>query len=489
QADYQAKASEAQENGKEALAAGYREVALISEKAAELREQEAQKKALGKIDEGVNYGVEGECLQLQADYNIKAIEAEEAGKVILATGYREAAETSQRAAGIKHQAGEAIASGKEYVGNSLSWVGQSLKLKAEYQAKIIIAREAGKEVLAVRYREVVETSQKASEYYQQAADIFALEKINEGYNDYLVGEYLRSKAEYQAEVAEKAEEESEKSVIKKTDKIISSLIRGNGNFNSMKSKALFVYCEKWLAEGGPINISDYVINVLHTLKKSADYKLIRSYEEYRNNVWEAHKLGDDFLAFSLIQVVEDIQQAIEDSIQQAKASENNNSKLSDAWKNVVQVGQKLAECRDRYIQISVRAQSHEIVSGWKKIVETSEFIVDYHRKAAEACALNNEQDYNRFNNAGDSMIESVTKLEEAVTAFGKSLSLSNEPELAEAWKKVAEEYQRSAEFDEKVAEEELQGNKEEVARLTAAAKASQETAKALENEAKASEKK
>ena len=209
QADYQVKVSKAQENGKEALAAVYREAALISGRAAELREQEAQKKALGKIDEGVNYGVEGESLQLQADYQAKAVEEREAGREMLAEGYKEAAETSQRAAGIKHQAGEAIVAGKEYVGNSLSWVGQSFKLKAEHQAKMIESMKEGKEVLTIRLREIVETLQKASEYYQQAADIFAVANVAEAYDYYLTGEYFRLEAENQAKANEAEEAEKE----------------------------------------------------------------------------------------------------------------------------------------------------------------------------------------------------------------------------------------------------------------------------------------
>ena len=496
-AEYQVKAYEAERIRKDRLVVEYRKAAEVLRRVIEEYKQSAQAYAASKEYEGICRGWIAKSLGTKVGYQVKAIEAQENGQKKLAAVYETSAIISQYALDFHQQSLQAVIQGRDDEGGYWHGAGKSLQSKADYEAKAIEVLEAGKEVLAARYKEIAETFQKASEYYQQSAQNFALGKEDDSNNCFLVGQYLRLKAEHQAETSGKITEKDSQ----KTNRVTSTIIKTDKNFHSelipckqrmsslMKEKALFVYCEKWLAEGGSIaGISDYVINILHTLKKSADYQLIRSYEEYRNDVWKAHESGDDFLAFSLTQVVEDIQQAIEDNIQQAKASESNNTKLSEAWQHAMEAGKKLAEYRKQYIQLSVGIQSSKTINE-RQIVKGLETIVEYLRKAAEACALNKEQEYTQYNNAVNALKENVRKLEEAVTAFGKSLSLSNEPELAEAWKKVAEEYQRSAEFDEKVAEEELQGNKEEVARLKEEAKVSEEMAKTLEKEAQASEKK
>ncbi|HLB32887.1 MAG TPA: hypothetical protein VJK54_01510 [Chthoniobacterales bacterium] len=400
------------------------------------------------------------------------------GKPERASLWRKAAEESETSAEGVRKAIQAYIAEKQNEGNSWYWASESLQSQANYQVKECEAQEVGKTVLALGYREAAAVLQCAADQYKQAALAFAEEKVDEGYNYYLVGDYLRSKAEHQAGVAEKTEEESGENVIKQISTITPGIIKAGGNLypefistkrkmdRLMKEKALFVYCEKWLVEGGSVYLSNCAINVIHTLKKSADYELIRSYEKYRNNVRKAHELGNNFLALSLIQVAEDIQQAIEDSIQQAK---NDNEKLLYVnWLgNVVQAGQKLAAYRDRYIQISVSFQPPEIVSGWKKMVERSESSVNYYRKAAEARALSNAQECDRFYRAAHSMNSSVKKLENVVIALEKSFSMPIKPEVTVLWRKAAEQYQISAEFDAKAAEEKAQGNRKESVTTTA----------------------
>src|SRR3990167_8104310 len=147
QADYQAKAAEAQESGKIQLAAGYREAVAISECAANQWKLSAETKAAGKNSEGVSWGNEGESLQKKADYQAKASDAQEAGKAQLAGGYREAVLLSQRAADQHRQAAEAASIGKETESTSWYWGGKSLQTMADYHAKAYETAEAGKVAL------------------------------------------------------------------------------------------------------------------------------------------------------------------------------------------------------------------------------------------------------------------------------------------------------------------------------------------------------
>ena len=185
--------------------------------------------------------------------------------------------------------------------------------------------------------------------------------------------------------------------------------------------ALSIYCKKWLTETksaeGPVKIlSDYIIDVV---RRGADHELVKDFEKYWSYVAKNHELGDDSQALAWIQVAEDIQQAIEDSIKKAEATKSRNWKLSNAWNNTVQAVQKVAKYRGLYIQTSMFSQAPEIVSKWKKVVEQAESIADYSRKTAEACSLGKIAECNRCNSAANSMKK---KLEETVTALEKKES-------------------------------------------------------------------
>ena len=169
QADYQAKAAEAQEAGKTTLAAAYREAAETSRKAAEQHKQSVETIVVGKHSEGNSWYCAGLFLQSQVDYQVKAAETQETGRTTLAVGYREAAETSRKAAEKLKQSAEAKAAGKQSEGISWGWAGKSLQSQADYQAKAAEAQETGKTVLAVRYREAAERSRKLAEQYEQEA--------------------------------------------------------------------------------------------------------------------------------------------------------------------------------------------------------------------------------------------------------------------------------------------------------------------------------
>ncbi|HLB34586.1 MAG TPA: hypothetical protein VJK54_10180, partial [Chthoniobacterales bacterium] len=204
-ADYHAKAAEVQEAEKITLAEGYREAAATSQRAADQYKLEAQSKALGKESEGRSWGWEGSSLQAKADYQAKAAEAQDAGKTMLAEGYREAAATSQRAADQWKLSAQTKAAGRESEGVSWGWEGTSLQAKADYQAKAATAQEAGRSMLAEGYREAAEISQRAADQWKLSAERYSVGKENEGVTLGFEGKSLQKKSDYQAKAAEAQE--------------------------------------------------------------------------------------------------------------------------------------------------------------------------------------------------------------------------------------------------------------------------------------------
>src|SRR3990167_8291965 len=192
-AGYQIKVCVAQEAGKTAFAEGYRETVETCQRAADQCRQAALAFAKGNEKEGISLGWEGTSLYAKADCQAKAIEAREAGKVIQAADYTEAAATCQRAADQWEQVAQAVTSGKESEGISWAEACLSFVQQSECHKKAIEAQEAGNEALAAGYRKVIEISQRAGEYHQQAAEAFALEKEGEGGSWTNVGKFLQSK--------------------------------------------------------------------------------------------------------------------------------------------------------------------------------------------------------------------------------------------------------------------------------------------------------
>ncbi|HLB32836.1 MAG TPA: hypothetical protein VJK54_01250 [Chthoniobacterales bacterium] len=154
-ANYQAKASEAKEEGKEILAAIYAGAAIISERAADQFKQAVEAYIAGKESERKNWVSAGEAFESQVEYQVTSMEAQETGKTILAIGYSEAAITSQQAADQFILAAETTKVGKENEGGSWGNEGSSLQKKADYQVKLCKAEKINQITRAANYREAI----------------------------------------------------------------------------------------------------------------------------------------------------------------------------------------------------------------------------------------------------------------------------------------------------------------------------------------------
>ncbi|HLB33482.1 MAG: hypothetical protein A3F67_00340 [Verrucomicrobia bacterium RIFCSPHIGHO2_12_FULL_41_10] len=330
--------------------------------------------------------------------------------------------------------------------DSCGWVGRLLQRKVLCETKANKAQEAGKFILAAGCREAEGILEDAAEQCRQAALACAEGRESDGPNLKRIQECSTRQVCYLIKSAEKKENtKPEKSLIKKESRIHSDFayadevqgVDGSQNLSvqsGSNSASLSVCCEKWLAETGLSAepgklLSDYVMDVV---KRGADNKLVSAFEEYRDHVIEAYELGDDSLALAWVQVAEDIQQAIEDSIKAVESGENKSYRLWNAWNNTAQATQKLAECRSQYIRTFSKLATADEVQG-----------VDGAEKLSVQKLL-------------DTSSTGATKQFAAEVEFGKrsiQASISSQtPEITNGWKKIVEESQAVADSYKKIIE-------------------------------------
>ncbi|HLB34023.1 MAG TPA: hypothetical protein VJK54_07290 [Chthoniobacterales bacterium] len=198
----------------------------------------------------------------------------------------------------------------------------------------------------------------------------------------------------------------------------------NGRNNEIKKKALSICCQKWLTETLPPQIlSDYNMSFCkYTEDHKLDYSLIKTFEEYWNKIAKAHDLGNDLLALSLIQVAEDVWQAIKDSIELPKVFKDEDMPLYcilPSWRSGCYDINKLAKYREKYILAKDSSQVPEIVSNCKKIIEKLRSSIKYKRNYIEHEKIKLlfksllEDDYNFMT----SMLTEVLQLEDKPLAF------------------------------------------------------------------------
>src|SRR3990167_6659151 len=149
----------------------------------------------------------GSSFRDKAEYEVKANEAQEAGKTTLSAGYRQAASLSKSAANhwklsvlTKIEGSE-----KEGEGDSLGHEGLCFKKQARYEANASEAQEAGKTILAISYREIATTYQRVTDQYQQSVKTYAEGKKGETTIWHSIGVCLQASADYQAKASDAQE--------------------------------------------------------------------------------------------------------------------------------------------------------------------------------------------------------------------------------------------------------------------------------------------
>lgn len=151
------------------------------------------------------------------------------------------------------------------------------------------------------------------------------------------------------------------------------------NHNSRGRKVLVIYCQKWLADRSVVrSTSDYMSDVL---ARGADRELVRIFEKSEENVLKAYQLSNHLLVLGWIQITEDLQRGVEDSIKEHNAKEDLEEQyeahgddapetdkardILDYWSCAVSSMKESARC-----QAAMLPQVSGIVDPWKRIVES-----------------------------------------------------------------------------------------------------------------------
>src|SRR3990167_8196607 len=173
------------------------------------------------------------------------------------------------------------------------------------------------------------------------------------------------------------------------DTSVKSLALGEDRFsrNTLRGTALRIYCEHWLGEVGATEEGSSYAN--KALECGVDPQLVKAFNECCHNVKISLDSGG-FLALSWIQVAEDLQNAIEDSIKSAPItkSQSHLTCLGNGgfWGRTTPATLQLVKYKAGLVRSSVLCQRSAIVSAWKKTVRQSQCFVENHRKT-EACVL------------------------------------------------------------------------------------------------------
>src|SRR3990167_6516680 len=201
------KAIEVQGLGRENKAQEYIETSKVFKQALEKFVEAVQLLQEEKKEENTTLLYQGLSLQSEAmskKYRLQEQEAQEAGRRTLAVGYQEAVGISQREADAQKLAVERRVAGEKREGCDWSNQGNSLQLKADYQAKASEGEETGKRALAVGYQEAVKSFQEAADQYTEAA----LAKAAGGKDDYHLQKEAEATAKEADAIAKKADYQS-----------------------------------------------------------------------------------------------------------------------------------------------------------------------------------------------------------------------------------------------------------------------------------------
>ncbi|HLB33260.1 MAG TPA: hypothetical protein VJK54_03390 [Chthoniobacterales bacterium] len=446
--DYEAKAIKAKEAGKMELARECLKAVELFQKAANMKKLADEKRIAGQEGEGNAWESYGDSLQKKADYQAKAIEAKEAGRKSLAVGYQEIAETFQGASDVYKLSAEKSAEGKESESISCYEEGVSLEKKADYQAKALNAQEAGKNNLAAAYREAAETSQGAAEAHKLSTEKAAQGKKGEEHSWYSYGGSLQSKAYNQAKAGEAQEIgkvawavnylKIADNLQKDADRLKLAAERyaiGESEWNqgiSLQKEADYRAKIAELEEAGKRELAVGYREAAIISQKAADQFNLSIKKQIERQVDEGISLG--WLADSLQKKADYQAKAIE-------AEEIGKRNLAIGYQEAVAISQRAVD------QWGIAAKAFTIGTrneaiNWQKQGKSLQVQADYQAKANEATTRGEAQLSTKYNNVAIKYRQAAEKYEQAAK-FRKehpwSLGASSLDEEGEALYEQAEE--------------------------------------------------
>ncbi|HLB34807.1 MAG TPA: hypothetical protein VJK54_11320 [Chthoniobacterales bacterium] len=573
QADYQAKAIGVQEAGHSVLATGYREAVLILEKAAEQYEQSALAYAAGKENEGNSWCSAGKSLQSQVDYQVKAIEAQEVGKEALATSFRQAATTSQREAVQHEHSAKTQAElakkiqekreGLALIESKIAEITETNRLALEKVERVdnkwlvrnstrITAKEKAEETEAAlertreekriaeidlaKWQEVLRRWEKlpqenAAEAKRKSQEALSKAKtasrnIASTWND--IANSLETASEYwkrasEAQVSQAVDYSSvaielectiDKNITETVKNAKEAVIRGEIEELkrlSLESKAMkdasSERFEQWEFEQSMDRFNEaieYLYNIMRAISsegsenaalvlwKEASARSKESAEQYRASArtWakgrkdearsldsaadilvvqarhakflakakEAEARGNRALANKWHEIERKIQQAVEPLNQSVRTHAAGKQDEGGSWNGIGNKFLKIAEKLEKAID-NENVGKQEIATKFREAAEQQARSVDVFTKAVKAIAAGKTKEGASWDQAGDGYNDAVEKLEKAIEA-----EVAGKQEVARKYSEAAEQQTRSIEFYTKSALAYQEGKEYEGAR-------------------------
>ncbi|HLB32699.1 MAG TPA: hypothetical protein VJK54_00525 [Chthoniobacterales bacterium] len=379
-------------------------------------------------------------LAKQANYQIKALEAQEAGKMQLVASYLEIALTLEGAADYFERSVQAYALGKNHESECWHKAALSLSLRAAYQEQKNKTKEVGQSIPVV-YAELIEMLQEAAKYYCLQAKAITAGNEQERVNCSNVNKYIESKVQFLISKVKKQIEITEK--LKETDICTIESKQDGHNANILSSKkvptkrpvnntkanmALSICCQQWLSQEKFIRrpgeaLSNYVIEIL---KRGADHDLINAFEQSYLNVHDAFELGNYPLALAFTQVTEDIQQVITSKFKEEEAFKNNEHRLGKYWGNIAWSMRCLAKYREQYILAEESLQEPETVNALKKNAQNFQTVTEYLKKLGVTYATSTQMNKKIWDKASKSAETLFDKLSMINEKFKKATAMADE---------------------------------------------------------------
>ncbi|HLB34300.1 MAG TPA: hypothetical protein VJK54_08720, partial [Chthoniobacterales bacterium] len=402
-----------------------------------------------KVDERGGWTWAGRSIHSNANYHIKAIEAQEIGKELLVAGYTEAAATFQQAADLFKQSVQAKEANNKSEFNRLWKKGDTTLKEAEVIAKKTVERET---VIIAKNKEnriVQEILKLQKEAQERAAEARSKVKTTTGnvakaWND-LVNS-LEKTSEYWTKVY-RAEETGKKQLAAsyreaaamlqraadQYQKSVQAHIGGNSNEGtrlSNEGKATQVEADAIAKKAEEREIEMIAKSTADGISKPSVEAKEKAAEVTKKSqgatlkACEAQKAGDVIFTDGYREVAsifqraaDQYEKAAEYELQAVNAWSNKNDndyELFDKVGNTAKYSayqlEEAADAQEEAIKAK-KANQVKLTALWLNVAKKYEESADYKRQAADAAANRNEVDFNYFDKKGDSARVSASMLE------------------------------------------------------------------------------
>ena len=365
--------------------------------------QAAKASATGKTEESDRWNDASDACYWAAEKLMKAIEAENAGKLAIVQKYREAAEQQMRCIELYTESVRAFTEGK--TDESALWreAGNGFYDTVEKLEEAIVAEENGMIPQAQELREKAIKYQQKAEQQKQAAEKLQIQRVTIEADRKLIETWNVRKEEMK-------EKKAKAHTAGKTTEWTSWHNAGAGYCGAAEKQEKATAAE---IEDKP--------------------EIAKKWREAANQQVDS----------------------VEHFIQAAKAYVAKRTDEGDAWNNAGNSCYDAAVKLGKAIEVELEGKL-EVAKKWKEVVEQQMRSFELYTKAAKAYIAGKTEAGNSWHNAGGAFYDAAVKLGKAIEA-----EIEGKPEIAKKWREAAEQQVRSVEPCTQAAKAHMEGKKSE----------------------------